>query len=439
MFNRLRNPFRKRAATVNRSGGFLAWLQGNDTYDTPVKVTAETALECVPFWACVRQLSSSVASLPIHVYERDRDTGAKRRLANRTEETLGRAWNPELTAYQGWRWVVQQACLHGVAYVMVQRDGIRQVANLWPLERHQVEVGRRINGEKYWVYHTPHGRHPALADIPVGGASLAPEDILEFPFFDDDELLHPVNPVEKCRRSIALWLGIERYASSFFRNGGLPPILMRYPDQSAEAEARMIGDLNTMAKKVQEQKGHFMRIPEGSEVIDPKLVSPSNAQMVEARRYATEDICRVLGVPPILVGDLSKGTYANSEQQNTQYAKHVLAKWARLIESQVNLKVFGRDMPDRFAEFDLAGEERGLFKERTEGYARMVQSGIMTPNEVRARENLPPSDDENADKLFIQSGTVPIEAAGEEPEPEPAPAPAEPEEPEEENDNGDAD
>lgn len=439
MFNRLRKRFRKRAATVSRSGGFLAWLQGDSESDTPVRVNPETALECVPFWACVRQLSSSVASLPIHVFERDRDTGAKRRLANRTEETLNRAWNSELTAYQGWRWVVQQACLHGVAYVLVQRDGIRQVANLWPLERHQMEVGRRTTGEKYWIYHTPHGRHPAIADMPVGGASIAAEDILEFPFFEDDDLLHPVSPVEKCRRSIALWLGIERYASSFFRDGGMPPVLMKYTFQTDEAGARMRNDLNQMVRDVQAKKGFFMNIPEDAEVIDPKLVSPSNAQMVEARRYATEDICRVLGVPPILVGDLSKGTYANSEQQNTQYAKHVLAKWARQFESQVNLKVFGRDMSDRFAEFDLSGEERGLFKERTEGYARMVQSGIMTPNEVRARENLPPSDDENADSLFIQSGTVPIENAGEEPEPEPEPVPAAPEEPEEGNDNGDTD
>lgn len=415
MFGRFRSKAQKRSATVNRSGGFLAWLRGDDTYDTPVKVTPETALECVPFWACVRQLSTSVASLPIHVYDRDRATGAKTRVGNRTAETLGRAWNPELTAYQGWRWVIQQSALHGAAYVLIQRDGINQIANLWPLETKQVEVGR-LNGLKYFLYHSTDGYHPGIANIGRHGANLDPRDVLEFPFFEDDDLLHPISPVEKCRGAIALWLGIERYQNSFFRDGGLPPIGMKYTYQSDEASARMRADLNRMVKDVQAKKGFIMNFPEDAEIIDPKMISPQAAQMVEAKRSATEEITRILGVPPILINDLSKGTYSNSEQQNAQYARHTLAKLANQIESMLNLKAFGRDMPDRFVEFDLKGEERGSFRDRTEGYARMIQSGIMTPNEVRATENLPPSDDENADKLHIQSGTVPIDSAGEEPE-----------------------
>jgi hypothetical protein len=45
--------------------------------------------------------------------------------------------------------------------------------------------------------------------------------------------------------------------------------------------------------------------------------------------------------------------------------------------------------------------------------SQFTQNGIMTRNEARAKQDLPPSEEENADSLTVQSNLVPIEKLGE--------------------------
>lgn len=382
-----------------RSGDYLTWLTGPNT-EADIVVTPETAKECVPFWAAVNFLSTSLANLPVHMYSRGMD-GSKERMHGPQEDVVGKFWNDSLTAYEGFRWIVQQMCLHGVAYVRVYRMPTGEIANLYPLETDQVEVTRYM-GEKYYEYHP---RETGFVH-----ETLLAREILEFPYFEHDDMYSVASPVWQCRNAIGLSLAIESYASAFFRNGGVPPLIVkRKMEMSAEAGKRMRKQLNARMKEARRNRELITDIPDW-EIVDPKVVTPMSAQMIEARRYCTEEISRILGVPPILINDLSKGTYANTEQQDTQFVKHTLSKLAKQFESQLNLKLFDRDT-SMFFEFDMRAVERGLFRERIEGLARQVQTGMLTPNEARSVENLPPSDEENADKLFMQSATTPLESA----------------------------
>jgi hypothetical protein len=51
---------------------------------------------------------------------------------------------------------------------------------------------------------------------------------------------------------------------------------------------------------------------------------------------------------------------------------------------------------------------RGAFEQRAASYQQAINSGWMKPSEVRAAENLPAAGPE-ADKLYIQSATIPME------------------------------
>jgi hypothetical protein len=54
---------------------------------------------------------------------------------------------------------------------------------------------------------------------------------------------------------------------------------------------------------------------------------------------------------------------------------------------------------------------RGDFKTRAEGVARLIQSGVYTPNDGRKYiGGLDASDDPNADKLHMQGATLPLGA-----------------------------
>ncbi len=75
------------------------------------------------------------------------------------------------------------------------------------------------------------------------------------------------------------------------------------------------------------------------------------------------------------------------------------------------MSLFGRrERETFFVEFDVNGLMRGDYQSRTEGYARMIASAVMMPNEARERENMNPV--EGGDRLYIQGAMVPVELAG---------------------------
>ena len=61
-------------------------------------------------------------------------------------------------------------------------------------------------------------------------------------------------------------------------------------------------------------------------------------------------------------------------------------------------------------EFDFEGLLRADQKSRMDGYRVGVQGGIVTPNEARGWEGLPPLP--GGEQLYMQGATVPIEDVG---------------------------
>jgi phage portal protein BeeE len=117
---------------------------------------------------------------------------------------------------------------------------------------------------------------------------------------------------------------------------------------------------------------------------------------------------------------LSKGTFANVEQQDLHLVKHLIGQWAKAFEDEANLKLFGRGKSGRYVEHNLDGLMRGDFKSRIEGIARAIQTAQLTPNEARGLENRPKHSNPDADELLVQGATVvlgkqPVKSASEKP------------------------
>ena len=126
-----------------------------------------------------------------------------------------------------------------------------------------------------------------------------------------------------------------------------------------------------------------------------------DAQLIASRSFQVEEICRVFGVPPHMVGHTQNTTSWGSgvEQMSIGFVKYTMQRHLRAFEQEINYKLF--KTARNFVEFLTAGLERGDLKSRNEAYriglGRAGEPGWMTVNEVRALENMPPI--EGGDKI----------------------------------------
>ena len=148
-------------------------------------------------------------------------------------------------------------------------------------------------------------------------------------------------------------------------------------------------------------------------------ISQREMEFIEAQRYTKEEICGAYGVPPVLVGDLRQSTFNNFQQAKASFWDETLIPELELIEAEINDSLMpllsgphpnplprageGAEGPrsragegeggERLvARFDLSGvsslrEDAGA---RARRHLQLVQAGILTINEVRAKEGLEP-------------------------------------------------
>ena len=122
-----------------------------------------------------------------------------------------------------------------------------------------------------------------------------------------------------------------------------------------------------------------------------------DAQHLETRKHQIEEVCRFMGVMPIMIGYSDKATtYASAEQMFLAHVVHTLSPWYARIEqsADVNLLTERERSSGLYFKFVAAGLLRGAAKDRAEYYARALGSGghaaWMTPDEVRSLEELNP-------------------------------------------------
>ncbi len=359
-------------------------------------VTVSTALKVPAVWAAVSFLSRTLAAIPLKVFEKAED-GRHARPDDPVARLLNRAANDELSALEWRRGLWQDVLTSGRHISFIERNGRDRPINLWPLDVARVTVERR-NGRT--VYHYQDGGR---------SVTYAASEVLDLQFMPGADRLSSHSPVYSNADAIGLALAVSRYGARFFKNGGIPPFTLTGPIKSAGAVARASNDLTEAVKKVVSEGGNAITVPEGHELKALGL-DPEKMQMVEVKRFLVEEIARIYGLPPVFLQDLTHGTFSNTEQQDLHLVKHLVAQWAHVFEAEANLKLWGRDGGQIYAEHVLDGLMRGDLLTRAEATAKRIGSGQLTINEAREMENRPPLP--GGGVPLVQGAMVPATLAG---------------------------
>lgn len=368
------------------AANFLQFF-GVDAVNLPA-VTIDSALSVPAVGAAVGFLSRSMANLPLHAYA-DRGAAGSEKLGGKLQRVINEAWSGEWSSFAARQYFWGQVFTAGRGLAYIERVG-RNADSLWPLDATKTTVAR-VNGRKVYTY---------------AGREYPAADVIDVPFMLKADQLASRSPIVMGSKAISLALAMNDYAAGFFAGGGVPPLALSGPmPTGADAMKRAQADVKRAIEGAKKRSEAIMPIPAGY-TLAPVGFDPAKGQMVEAQRFVIEEIGRTFQLPPVFIGDLTHGTFSNTEQQDLHLVKHLLSQWAKALEDEMNLKLFGPSNNRRYVQHSLDAMMRGDFKSRIEGLARGVQTALLTPNEARMlddRSAMP-----NGDVLYIQGATVPL-------------------------------
>jgi len=361
-----------------------------------VSVTPEKALGLTAFWAGVRIISQTIASLPCEVFER---TPNGRRVAtdHPVHKLLYQRPNPYMTPYTFKEIRMAHLLTWGNSYAEIERDQAGRPVALWPLlpDRTGVEVR---NGQKlYWTI------------VEGKRVWLSADRVLHVPGLGFDGL-RGYNVIKVHRDSLGLSIAANEYGAQFFGNSGRPSGILIYPGKlDAEERQRLRDEWNQLHTGL--TRAQRTAVLWGG--MDWKAVSipPEEAQFLETRAMQIEEIARILNVNPILLQHFTKVTTWGSgvSQFLTAFAKFTIIPWLEREEDVLNWDLF---LPEERGRFYVKYNAKALLRGDAETQAKILEierrNGIINADEWRELNDLDPLPNGQGSTYYVPVNWVPV-------------------------------
>jgi len=351
-----------------------------------------TALQINSVWACVSLISDTISALPVDTFIRKDGIAFPYRPRP--------AWvsRPDamINSTTFWQQTMISLLLDGNAFIRIFRDPITgQILSMMVLDPMKVAVSRRANGTKRYTYTGEDGKELSSDDIlHITGSIVLPGSI------------RGKSTVDSLKENLGLSMSLESFAARFFGQGTQTSGVIEYPGALTAEQAENLSKSFDRAHKGY-RKAHKTGILSGGATFKPTAVANDQAQMLDSRRLAVEDVARIFRVPSFMVGLNERGSqsYGSNEQNAISFVTHTLRPWLAKLED-----AFSALLPDTaYLAFNTDDLLRGDYASRIEGYAKMLQNGVMSTNEVRRKENMRPID--GGDVVRVPLTNVNIAAA----------------------------
>ena len=335
-----------------------------------VSVSDRTSLGLSAVWRAVSLISGSIASLPLRTVVTDANG-----LTQRSTSWLDNPAGAEgMTAYEWVEFMLVSLLLHGNFYGLKITGGAGQLLWVQPLPPQCVGVEVK-DGRKFYTI-----------QLDNGSRKLTDNEILHIPGLSLDGYTG-LSPIAIARNSLGAAIATERSAARLFANGLLATAIVTPEDAMTPEEAEEIrGFLDRVANG--EHNAGGTPVINRRFKVTPWSINPADAQFLESRAFAVDEISRWFGIPPHLLGQTEKQTSfgAGLSEQNRGYAKYTLEPWTCRIEARLSRLL----PPNRKAEFDF----RSLVSPDPETEINLliaqVQAGLLSDDEARAMLNRAP-------------------------------------------------
>ena len=343
-------------------------------------VTADTAMKVSAVYGCVSLIAGAISTLPLGVFQR---TAEGRDKADHPywwlfNEQASEQW----TSSAAIEYLISSKLFYGDGFGrLIRGNRSNQVVGWEPLHPLSVQPFKHEGRVLYRV--TKSGDAPYTLDS---------ADMIHLPSLGFDGLTSPSPITYAAREAIGTAISAQQFSGQFFAGGANFDYALKTTSKlSAEQLAQLKASLLGRAQN----GGRGPLILSGGLEPAQLSVNSKDAEILATRLFTVEEICRVFGVPPHMVGHTDKTTSWGSgiESQGIGFVRYTLQRHLTPMQQELNRKLW--PVRERFfVEHITAALELGDLKGRYEAYriamGRAGEMPFMDANEVRRLENMPP-------------------------------------------------
>ncbi|EJT5938943.1 phage portal protein [Clostridium perfringens] len=365
-------------------------------------ISGKKALKENTVYICTKIRAESIGKLSLKVYkEREEYKG------HELYYLLKYKPNPLMNSINFWKCIEAQRTLRGNAYAYIERNKKGQVTGIYPIDSDNVTKVIDDNNflsslSKVWYI---------VIDNKGIKHKLYSDEILHFIGDITLDGLIGISPLEYLKCTVENGRATQEFVNKFFKNG-----------LSTKGVIQYVGDLDEKAKRTFRKEFESMSnglenahsvslLPLGYQ-FQPLSLSMADAQFLENSKLTKREIAAAFGMKSYHLNDLERATFNNLTEQQKDFYITTLQPSLTNYEQEMQDKLFSQyeTLKDIRVEFNVDTILRSDIKTRYESYRIGIQSGFLSPNEVRKKENLPAK--EGGDELLANGNMIPIIMAG---------------------------
>jgi HK97 family phage portal protein len=379
---------------------FYRWATGGGENVSGIDVNAETSLQLPVVWDCLEKRSDVPSSIPCTLYRHSEGIAKKEARGVPLYRVLAGQFNGDQDSIAGFKFMQLCVDTYGFGVGWKKFNGMGEIVGIEPIHPSMAHIRR-----------TPDpvvGR--VVFDITEGGRTRlnTPKDDL---FYVPNLTLAAdrytgLSPIAYHKNAIGLGLAAEQFGAAFFGNGARPDGIITFEGVMDPTQKKQkIESWNAQHRTA--KKGSKLAVLDQGQKYQAITIPPEHAQFIETRRYGVEDICRIFGVPPALVGGRSESK-ENIEQLTVNFRVYTMRPMLRRWESAINCQLLTEAQKQfLFAEFVIQELLAADLHAKANFLTAMMGWGVYSPNEVRAEFNLNPVP--GLDRHFVPMNMVPID------------------------------
>ncbi len=374
---------------------------GGNASAAGVPVTEKKVYGLTPYYRGVGITASTMAALPLKVFQNNTRTRVTRR-------TVLDNPNRRQTPFEFWQSMFANAIGWGNGYGFKVLDGmdiVREVHVIHPgsVRLEPVDVSDSFPDGKLFLVTDRKGRERALSS----------RRVLHLPYLSPMGF-EGLRPIELAKDSLGISIAAERTAGGFYARGANISGVLSTDQKLDEEVATRLRSRWKQTYQGPTNAGDIAIVDAGA-TFKAVGLPPGDAELLSSRKFSIDEIARLIGLPPWMLGATEKSTSWGTgiEQQFITWVQVTLLGWLTLTAQRVTRELLpgGWTAGSWYAEHSVEGLLRGDSKTRAAFYNRAIMDGWMNRNEVRVRENLEPED--GLDEFLVPSNLTLISVDGE--------------------------